>query len=316
MINPVTLVKLGDPNGTWKPSDEDIQSFQQIMEESQYDPDFKIITHGAVSIERVGYSGATLDTGQMWEAITRNIFIGLMAPEAVLSGEGSSYATATVGLEVLRSRYERFREQLSQWIVRKVMEPIAKLQDFYVRKGGKRQLIVPQVIWNKLNLRDMDSYVGNMIGLLAADDKGGKISDETMFEILDIDYEEERKRLRKELVHRTIAAKETEALGKMSLEELRTLDVEKPIVDIHKGEEVTTPASDEQEGGMDMSALSGGLGGAPSSPKPPKPPKGGGGGGSKPSAGKGETGGGEVGMGTAPPAPPAGPSPELPPKAV
>ena len=174
MINPITLVKLGDPNGQWRPNDEDIRSFQQIMEESQYDPDFKIVTHGAVSIERIGYSGATLEVSQMWDAINKNLYTGLLAPEAILNGEGPNYSTASIGLEVLRTRYDRFREQLSDWIEKKVMEPICKLQDFYTTKGGARKLVVPKVQWNRLNLRDTDSYITAITGLLATSEAPGK----------------------------------------------------------------------------------------------------------------------------------------------
>lgn len=307
MINPITLVKLGDPQGQWRPNDEDVRAFQNIMEESQYDPDFKIVTHGAVQIERVGYSGHTLDISQMWDAIQKNLYTGLLAPEAILNGEGPNYATASIGLEVLRTRYDRFREQIAEWIEKKVMEPICKLQDFYVTKGGQRKLIVPKVQWNKLNLRDMDSYVATLIGMSATPEVPGKVSDQTICESLDLDYEEEKKRMREELRDRAVQAKEQEAVLKMSLDELRTLDVEKPIVDTHADEEI--PVSPEQQmpggpGGMPgMPGGGGGPGGGglpPGGPGgPPKPPGG-------PPPGEG---GPPPGEGGGPPAPPAGPPP-------
>lgn len=314
MINPLTLIKLGDPNGTWKPSDDDIRAFQGIIEESQYDPDFKIITHGAVSIERVGYAGSTLDVAGMWEAINKNLYTGLLAPEAILNGEGPNYSTASIGLEVLRTRYERFREQLASWIEQKVLEPICKLQDFYTRKGGERKLVVPKVVWNKLNLRDMDGYIATMIGLLATPDAAGKISDKLLFEVLDIDYNEEIKKRRQESIQRVVETREAEALQKMSLEELRTLDPDKPIVDTHKGEQ--TPTTSETSGGeggeMGLGAPPGGLGGGGGgppglsegpSPKGGEEPKGGGN-----EAPPAPTGGG----GEGPPSAPSGPGPEIP----
>jgi len=313
MINPLTLVKLGDPQGQWKPNDEDIRAFQAIIEESQYDPDFKIITHGAVQIERIGYSGSTLDISAMWEALNKNIYTGLFAPEAILNGEGPNYATASIGLEVLRTRYERFREQLKEWIEKKVFEPICKLQDFYTRKGGERKLVVPKVVWNKLNLRDTDSYLTTIIGLLAAPGEGGqtqpgKVSDHLLLEVLDVDYSEEVKRRRKESIQRAIEAQEMSALSKMQLEELRTLDPDKPIVDTHKGEEA--PVSSEMEegkGGMDLD-LGGppGGGGPTGGGMPPEMPPGGEG-----PLGEGAPPAGGPG-GEAPPKSPGGPSPEIP----
>jgi len=303
MINPMTLVKLGDPQGAWKPNDEDIRAFQDIIEESQYDPDFKLITHGAVNIERVGYSGTTLDVGQMWEAINKNLYTGLLAPEAILNGEGPNYSTAAIGLEVLRVRYDRFREQLSEWIEKKVMEPICKLQDFYVREKGAQRLVCPKVIWNKLNLRDIDGYTSNLVGLLATPEAPGKVSDQALFEILDIDYEENRKVLRKEAIDSAIFIKESQALGKMSLEELRALDSDKPIVDLHKDEELPTSdeiGGDEEggPGGLEMPDL-GGIGGGSE-----------GGFGEEGIAPEGGDLGGLGGEG-APPAPPAGEGTEI-----
>ena len=318
MINPITLVKLGDPTGQWRPNDEDIRAFQQIMEESQYDPDFKIVTHGAVSIERIGYSGATLDVTQMWDAINKNLYTGLLAPEAILNGEGPNYSTASIGLEVLRTRYDRFREQLSEWIEKKVMEPICKLQDFYTTKGGVRKLVVPKVQWNRLNLRDTDSYIGAITGLLATMEAPGKVSDHTLYESLDLDPEEELKRMRKEAIDRAIQTQEAQALSKMTIEELQTLDPDKHIIDTHKGEEAPiSPEQAEVGGPPGMSKppsgpKGGGGGGLPPGGKPPSPkPAGGGGGGLKPPAG-GEGGGPKPpagGGGGAPPPAPKGPPP-------
>jgi hypothetical protein len=323
MINPLTLVKLGDPSGTWRPNDEDIRAFQQIMEESQYDPDFKIVTHGAVDIQRIGYSGATLDVSQMWDAINKNLYTGLLAPEAILNGEGANYSSASIGLEVLRTRYDRFREQLAQWVEKKVLEPICKLQDFYMTKGGVRKLIIPKVQWNRLNLRDMDSYTAAITGLLATPEAPGKVSDRVLFESLDLDYEEEKKCLRKEAIDRAAMAQELQALGKMSLEELQTLDPDKPIVDTHKGE--AAPMSPEQMlggpgGPGGPGGLPGGLGGKPPKGglpggggigKPPRAPVGEGG---KPPAGGTPTaptpGGAPTPVpGGPPPAAPKGPAP-------
>lgn len=278
MINPITLVKLGDPQGQWRPSDEDIRAFQGIMEESQYDPDFKIVTHGAVDIQRIGYSGHTLDVSQMWEAINKNLYTGLLAPEAILNGEGPNYSTASIGLEVLRVRYDRFREQLAEWIEKKVMEPIAKLQDFYVTKNGERKLVVPKVEWNKLNLRDMDSYVNTLVGLLATEQAQGKISDQLLFESLDISYEEQQIQMREEMIDRAIRAKEQLSLNSMSLEELQTLDPSKPIPDLGRGEEMPQTPEQMMPGGPGgPGGLGGGMPpmGGGGAPKPPKPPGGG-----------------------------------------
>lgn len=49
--NYITLVKVG--NDEYKPTPMDLENWQKIFEEAERDPDFKIFTHDAVTIERV-----------------------------------------------------------------------------------------------------------------------------------------------------------------------------------------------------------------------------------------------------------------------
>lgn len=303
MVNPITHVKLGDPNGAWKPDDTDIADMRQAFEEAMYDLDFKLITHGAVQIDKVGNSGAVLETSRMWEQINKNILIGLMTPEEIINGNGASYASATVGLEVLRSRYDRFRNTIAVWLRKKIVEPICKIQDFYKWEDGRRRLIVPNIVWNKMNLRDVESYIQNLVGL-AGDEPGmGRISTRTIMSLLDIDPNTQRQETREELIDAAIRGKEAEALQKMSLEELQSLDPNKPVTDIHPDEEPTPIPGEQDEMGGEMGGL-GGLGG------------GGGGGGLDLGlgGGEGEMGGeGDLGMGPMPEGGPSegAPAPEL-----
>lgn len=253
MINPITLVKLGDPQGTWKPNDADITNFRQAWLESQYDPDAKLITHGAVTVEKVSNAGQTLDMTSDMELVMKNIYTGMMVPEAIINGEGPNYSTAAIGLEVLRNRYERFRVLMTRWIAKKLFEPIAKIQDFYEYKDGEKKLIVPDIMWNKINLKDIDSYIGSVKEMMSEEPGKGKISDRTVFTFLDIDYETEQQQLKEEAIDNIARAKELERLSKMSLEELKTIDSTKPIKDLHPGEEATIEG--DGDGGL------GGLGG-------------------------------------------------------
>lgn len=158
--------------------------------------------------------------------------------------------SAGVGLEVLRARYERFRDSVEFWMRKKIMEPMCKIHDFYKYEDGERKLIIPQIVWNKINLRDIDTYLSNIIGLLG--DEGvpgsGKISTKTLFEFIDVNYEAEKTQKRKEMIDTFITQKEVAALNKMSLEELRSIDGNKPIVDLHE-EEADIPIPGETEEG-------------------------------------------------------------------
>jgi hypothetical protein len=253
----------------------------------------KIYPNGAVS--RVSYRGKVFCF-----TVPYNLFVVRRNGKQSIQGN----STASIGLEVLRARYDRFREQLAEWIEKKVMEPICKLQDFYITKGGSRKLIVPKVQWNRLNLRDMDSYVATLVGMSATPEAPGKVSDQTICESLGLDYEEEKKRMREEMRDRSIQAKEQQAVLKMSIEELQTIDPEKPIVDTHEDEE--PPVSPEQQqmpGGMPPGGPGGMPGGGGMPPGAPKPP------GGPPIPGGPPGPGAPLGSGGAPPTPPAGPTP-------
>ena len=190
----------------------------------------------------------------------------LIRRNGVIGITHNTYATATVGLEVLRARYQRFRDQVALWIKKKVIEPICKIQDFYEYRGGERKLIVPDIKWNKINLRDIDSYLSQLMGMTSQEPGSGtgKISDETLFEFLDIDYEDEKRKMRTQLVDELIRQKEVATLGKMSLDELRTLDLNKPIVDLHSEQKEVEPIPGEQaelDEGLGFDAPLGGGGG-------------------------------------------------------
>ena len=63
LVNPITLISVGGSGeGEFQPTDAQLEAYRQIFEEAQYDKDFKVVTHAAVKVERVGASGAVIDT--------------------------------------------------------------------------------------------------------------------------------------------------------------------------------------------------------------------------------------------------------------
>src|SRR5690606_8812916 len=76
MINPITLVKVGSEN--YKPSQTDLEAWREIFEAAQYNKDFKIFTHEAVTIEKIGSQGGILDISGDIDKLLKFIYIGLM----------------------------------------------------------------------------------------------------------------------------------------------------------------------------------------------------------------------------------------------
>ena len=224
MINPMTLVKLGG-EGEYRPTQEDIEAFKNILEEAQYDKDFKLVTHGGVTVERVGYNGGVMDISQDIDLIMNNIYTGLMTPKALMHQESVTYASSSVGLEVLRQRYDIFRNMMKKWLEQKVFAPICEIQDFFEYSDGEKVLQVPNIDFNHMNLYDMGDYTNSISQFVG----NKQVSIQTLYRALGLSYEEEISRLREESVNEAILQKELAALQTMRLSELRNLEPGKEI---------------------------------------------------------------------------------------
>lgn len=248
MVNPLTLVKLGGSND-YRPTQSDLDAMKSVLEEAQYDKDFKIVTHDGVTIERVGYGGQILDISQDLEFIMNNLYIGLMVPKSIIEQDSVTYASSSIGLEVLRQRYDIFRNMMKKWLEQKIFAPISQLQGFFNYKDGQKILQVPTVDFNHMNLYDMSDYIQGVSNFVANE----QVSLQTLYRSLGLSYEEEKRRLREEAIDKVKKTKELEALNVMRLRELENLDPNGVIPE--------PPASADGMGGlgpdMDSSGLPG-----------------------------------------------------------
>lgn len=315
LVNPITLVKIGGAaEGEYHPTSDDLEHWRQVFEAAQYDKDFKIISHAAIDVQRVGATGAIIDISPDMNFILDNILYGLMVPKAVITQEGASFNSATVGLEVLKQRYESFRNMMAQWLTKKIFAPISEIQEFYEYKDGDKKLIVPEVEWNRMILFDMDNYINVLSGLV----EKGSVSKATLFRSLGLNIDEERRLIKEEAIQQTIAAKEMSIMQGLNLGALRSLKPDEDLIEQTEAPLPGTPGSEESGIPGVMSPGGGGLGGGlpplPSGPSGggglPPLPSGGGLGGPPPAGGgaPGEIGGGPPPAGGAgtPPPPPGG----------
>lgn len=217
---------------------------------AQNNKDFKIITHSAVKVERLGSVGAVIDTTNDFNYIREMLYAGLMVPKAIMDSEGASYANASVGLEVLRTRYITFRNMLEKWLEKKIFAPISEIQGFFEYKDGKKLLIVPQVDWNHINLYDLNDY----IQALGPYVEKGTISMHTLYRSMGLNWEEEQRLIREENIRNMILTKEKTQLEAMSLVELNSIGPDEPILESVDGEVKAVPGEKgAEEGGADLS---------------------------------------------------------------
>lgn len=253
MINPLTLVKIGSAD--YKPSPVDLEAWRRVFEEAQYDKDFKIFTHEAVNVERVGYNQGIIDISGDITQLIKEIYIGLMVPQVLMDGGADvTYANGGVSLDVLRQRYMQFRNMLTVWLRRKIFAPISKINDFYERVDGEKVLIVPDVDWNHMSLFDMGDYIQTLSALTA---EPKRVSVQTLYKSLGLDWEDEKRKMRAEAIADAVLVKEKAALDKLPLDELRSLGPDDEIKEI-----VENPVAGE-------SPYDDGAGGSPGGVPPP-----------------------------------------------
>jgi hypothetical protein len=304
MINPLTLVKIGSEG--FRPSPADLEGYREVFEHAEYDKDFKIFTHNDVTVERIGHNSGIIDINPDIEKLTSEIYIGLMVPQVLMDGGSDvTYANGGVTLDVLRQRYMSFRNMLGSFLRKKIFAPISKINDFYEYIDGEKVLVVPEVEWNHMSLFDAQDYIQVLMQLVQGTPEApAKVSTQTLYRSLGLDWDDEVRKLRVESIQNVIHAKEVESLATMSLNELRALGPDDTI-----DEQVAGPLPGEEagEGGQEgeggMPGMGGDMGGDMGLGGLPGLDMGGGG---------AEMGGGDMGGGEAPPPPPeAGAAPPV-----
>lgn len=260
-MNPLTLVKLG--NEQWQPTDDDIRQWQEQVVDAQGDAGYTIVSHGLVDIAKISNAGQTLDMGPDLEMCIKNICHAMQVPPSLYDTEYGSYANSSVSLEVMKDRYKAFQLQLKRWIEKKILEPISKIQDFYYIEGGEEKLIVPEVEFDKVNLKETDTYITAAAAHIGdpAQPGGGKISMRTFHDLMDTDYDIEKANLRMEDRDNIVRAKELAAMQNMDIHELKTLTSTTPIQDtreIESLEKALNLESGDGGGGMGGGDMGGG----------------------------------------------------------
>lgn len=251
---------------------------------AQYDKDFKIFTHNAVTVERIGAAQGIYDISGDITQLIKEIYIGLMVPAVLMDGQDTTYANGSVALDVLRQRYMQFRNMMGSFLKRKIFAPIAKLNDFYEYIEGEKVLMVPDVDWNHMSLFDMADYIGNLTQLSQSGPEK-KVSLQTLYRSLGLDYNEERRKMRYEDINDAIRTRELDILSRMPLNKLRSLSADDEIKELAESplpgetpyEEPTGSGAGLDEGGLPgaPTSMSGGLGGmSMPAPKPPSAPVG------------------------------------------
>lgn len=211
-IMPLRVAKIGTPGEPY-PSNDDIESFRDILMEGEDDPNFFLVYHYGLSFEYVGSTGKILPLNQEFDFINTELMTGLCINQAMLSGEGPTYANAQVGYDTLARRYMSYRLRLESWIRNKVYKPISETQGFYRPVSGQiaskylsskeqrrlaakkeMELIVPGLVWQQQDLTSNQSVMSFIQTLQGK----GLVSMTTVLPMLSLDPETEKRNLERE----------------------------------------------------------------------------------------------------------------------
>ena len=234
LINPLTLIKIGTDGPTGlQPTFADIEAWREVFEQAQGDKNFKIFTHSGVAVEKIGSGQGIYDIGPDIIQLIKEIYVGLQVPSVLLDGgQDTTYANGGVALDVLRQRYMQFRNMLSYWLRNKIFAPISKIQGFYDIVDGVKKLIVPEIDWNHMSLFDTGDYINNLVTLTQGEDAAKRVSLNTLYRSIGLEYEDEVRKMRKEAIQNAIALKEKASLTAMDLNALRALGDEDEIPEV------------------------------------------------------------------------------------
>lgn len=211
-IMPLRVAKIGTP-GEPMPTQDDIDTFRDILAVGEDDPNFFLVYHYGLSFDYVGSTGKILPLNTEFDFIQNELMTGLGITQAMLNGDGSTYSTAQVGAEALARRYASYRLRLESWIRKKVYRPISEVQGFYKPKNGtiaiknmspreirravsnkEMELIVPKLLWQQ---QDLTSNQTAMNFIQSLRDKG-LVSMTTVLPLLSLDPETEKRNLENE----------------------------------------------------------------------------------------------------------------------
>jgi hypothetical protein len=176
-------------------SPDDVEDLREQVDTALLDPDYSIITNYEVHWEEIGSRDRLLDLASEYDVTDKHLYIGLGVTESLLVGE-SSYGGDRLRLEVINTRYLLFREILQTYVEDFLFEPVAKKKGFHEKdKWGNIRYIFPNLSFTRLAIRDNQDTYEQLFNLY----QKGSISVSVILELLNIDPEDTKEKLIKDL---------------------------------------------------------------------------------------------------------------------
>lgn len=138
--------------------------------------------------------------GKVWCVTVPNSFIVTERNGKLMISGNSGYQSAQVGVETLIRRIESWRHTLAEWAEETIFKAVAEMQGFIDEEAseevGEPVYMYPRIKWNDLQLKDKNQWYDKLMQL---HDKQ-VISTQTLMEEMELDYDQEVKRQRYEMI--------------------------------------------------------------------------------------------------------------------
>lgn len=171
-VLPKEIWKIGDKD--YLPSAAKLKAFAELIRQLEDMPKFNLVTHYAVNYEVIGAVGKFPNLASEFDWVEKRVLTAMFTNKALTTGEGPTYANASVAMRALNSRYMEARSRLEQAWIQHVFLPVAIVNEFYkitpADLGGPntpllkrplkdREPLIPEFDWRyKANLLDDASF--------------------------------------------------------------------------------------------------------------------------------------------------------------
>jgi hypothetical protein len=177
-------------------SDIDVDNLREQVDLALVDPDYSIVANYEIHWEEMGSRDRLLDLSTEYEQTERRLLAGLGVTESLMSGE-SLYSADRLKLEVINNRYIHLREILQEYVHHSLFEPVARRMGFIEEDDwGQEVVLYPRLSFTRLPLRDSQDTFESLMTLY----QKGSISVDFVLELLNIDAEDTRAKLEKDML--------------------------------------------------------------------------------------------------------------------
>ena len=202
-----------------------IEELQAMLNESAVSEEGSfIVTNMEVNVNDLDLNvNANLDLNELLEQANRNISEGVGIPESLISESLDAYSNSFLKTTILENEFVNFRANFSNFIEKKLFEPIAiKMGFIMTNEWGEVEAIYPKLKFNRMTLaRGSDD-----LALITELVDSGKMPTTYIYEALGISKDEAMDEVRKELttmVNPQIRETLSSSVGEQLAEVLPTL---------------------------------------------------------------------------------------------